>query len=100
MEHLASLMAEGKYDLAVAFDGDADRCLAVDEKGHVVNGDQMIAIFARQMKAEGPPARRCRRGDGDEQLRLFPVRTGAGHPRRDHQGGRPLCAGKYAQKRL
>ena len=47
------LMAEGKYDLAVAFDGDADRCLAVDEKGHVVNGDQMIAIFARQMKAEG-----------------------------------------------
>lgn len=46
-------MAEGKYDLAVAFDGDADRCLAVDEKGHVVNGDQMIAIFARQMKAEG-----------------------------------------------
>ena len=53
VEHLASLMAEGKYDLAVAFDGDADRCLAVDEKGHVVNGDQMIAIFARQMKAEG-----------------------------------------------
>ena len=51
--HLASLIAEGKYDLAVAFDGDADRCLAVDEKGHVVNGDQMIAIFARQMKAEG-----------------------------------------------
>ena len=53
VEHLASLMAGGKYDLAVAFDGDADRCLAVDEKGHVVNGDQMIAIFARQMKAEG-----------------------------------------------
>lgn len=46
-------MAEGKYDLAVAFDGDADRCLAVDEKGNIVNGDQMIAIFARQMKAEG-----------------------------------------------
>ena len=53
VEHLASLMAEGKYDLAVAFDGDADRCLAVDEKGNIVNGDQMIAIFARQMKAEG-----------------------------------------------
>ncbi len=52
VEHLAGLMAEGKYDLAVAFDGDADRCLAVDEKGNVVNGDQMIAIFARQMKAE------------------------------------------------
>ncbi len=53
VEHLSSLMQEGKYDLAVAFDGDADRCLAVDEKGRVVNGDQMIAIFARQMQAEG-----------------------------------------------
>ena len=52
MEHLAGLMAEGRYDLAVAFDGVADRCLAVEEKGNVVNGDQMIAIFARQMKAE------------------------------------------------
>ena len=100
VEHLASLMAEGKYDLAVAFDGDADRCLAVDEKGHVVNGDQMIAIFARQMKAEG-------RLPGDaavvtvmSSFGFFRFATGAGHPCRDHQGGRPLCAGKYAQKRL
>ena len=46
------MIPEGAGDLAVAFDGDADRCLAVDEKGNVVNGDQMIAIFARQMKAE------------------------------------------------
>lgn len=53
VEHLSSLMAGGKYQLAVAFDGDADRCLAVDEKGNVVNGDQMIAAFALQMKAEG-----------------------------------------------
>lgn len=53
VEHLASLMAGGRYRLAVAFDGDADRCLAVDEKGNVVNGDQMIAAFALQMKAEG-----------------------------------------------
>lgn len=53
VENLASLMQSGKYALAVAFDGDADRCLAVDEKGNVVNGDQMIAAFARRMKAEG-----------------------------------------------
>lgn len=53
VENLAALMQGGKYALAVAFDGDADRCLAVDEKGNVVNGDQMIAAFARQMKAEG-----------------------------------------------
>ena len=53
VEELCPLVKEGKYDLAVAFDGDADRCLAVDEAGRVVNGDQMIAIFATDMKASG-----------------------------------------------
>ena len=53
METLCKGVVDGKYELGIAFDGDADRCLAVDEKGRVVNGDQMIAIFARQMQAEG-----------------------------------------------
>lgn len=35
-----------------AFDGDADRCLAVDENGNRIDGDQIIAAFAKQMKAE------------------------------------------------
>ena len=52
-EELCRRVTEGGYDLAVAFDGDADRCLAVDEKGRVVDGDQMIAIFASRMKARG-----------------------------------------------
>ena len=43
--------------LGVAFDGDADRCLAVDENGNVVDGDQMIAIFADYMKKEGTLAK-------------------------------------------
>ena len=38
------------YDLGVAFDGDADRCLAVDENGKLIDGDQLIAIFAKYMK--------------------------------------------------
>ncbi len=50
---LCDRVREGGYDLAVAFDGDADRCLAVDEKGNVIDGDQMIAIFARDLKAAG-----------------------------------------------
>lgn len=37
----------------IAFDGDADRCLAVDENGHVIDGDQMIAIFAKDLKKKG-----------------------------------------------
>ena len=39
--------------MGVAFDGDADRCLAVDEDGNMVNGDQIMGILARAKKAEG-----------------------------------------------
>lgn len=39
--------------MGIAFDGDADRCLAVDEKGELVDGDQLIALFAQHLKAHG-----------------------------------------------
>ena len=39
--------------MGVAFDGDADRCLAVDEEGHMVNGDQIMGILARAKQREG-----------------------------------------------
>ena len=39
--------------LGLAFDGDADRCLAVDERGHEVDGDRMLLIFARWMQSQG-----------------------------------------------
>jgi phosphoglucosamine mutase len=41
------------YDVAFAFDGDADRVLAVDEKGRVVDGDRIVAILARDLKERG-----------------------------------------------
>ena len=50
--HVDELDASG-YDVAFAFDGDADRVLAVDEKGSVVDGDRIIAILARDMKERG-----------------------------------------------
>lgn len=53
IESFATCVKDGLYDLGVAFDGDADRCLAVDEKGNVVDGDQLIAIFASCMKVDG-----------------------------------------------
>lgn len=53
IEQLREKVTAGGYALGVAFDGDADRCLAVDEKGNLVDGDQMIAIFATQMKKQG-----------------------------------------------
>ena len=53
IEALRERVKAGDYALGVAFDGDADRCLAVDEKGNLVDGDQMIAIFATEMKRKG-----------------------------------------------
>lgn len=40
-------------DVGIAFDGDADRCIAVDEMGNVVDGDHLIALFSRDLLARG-----------------------------------------------
>ncbi|MBE6760737.1 MAG: phosphoglucosamine mutase [Ruminococcaceae bacterium] len=40
-------------DLGLAFDGDSDRCLAVDEKGNLIDGDRLIAVFAKDLKEQG-----------------------------------------------
>lgn len=53
IEVLGKYVRENGFDLGVAFDGDADRCLAVDESGELVDGDKLIAIFSSQMKREG-----------------------------------------------
>ncbi|MBQ1281597.1 MAG: phosphoglucosamine mutase, partial [Oscillospiraceae bacterium] len=53
LEALSEAVRAGGYDLGVAFDGDADRCLAVDENGEPVDGDQMMAICAAVMRREG-----------------------------------------------
>lgn len=54
--HLTALqhaVVEESADLGLAYDGDADRLQAVDHEGQVVDGDQLLAIFARYLKAEG-----------------------------------------------
>ena len=53
IEALCKLVAEGDFDLGFAFDGDADRCLAVDEKGNLVDGDQIMYLCALHLKDEG-----------------------------------------------
>jgi len=52
--HVEKLDASG-HDVAFAFDGDADRVLAVDEKGRVVDGDRILAILARDFVERGAP---------------------------------------------
>ena len=53
MQGLQHLVLENNCDIGFAFDGDADRMLAVDEKGRVVDGDKIIAICALDMKRRG-----------------------------------------------
>ena len=53
LESLAEQVASGKYDIGVAFDGDADRCLMVDEKGHFIDGDKIMAVCGTDMKRRG-----------------------------------------------
>ena len=53
MESLAEAVVEGGYDCGVAFDGDADRCLCVDENGALVDGDMMMSICALDLKERG-----------------------------------------------
>ncbi len=52
-QELMEFVKANKLDLGVAFDGDADRMLAVDENGNLIDGDKIIAICAMQMKQEG-----------------------------------------------
>ena len=52
-EELMSFVKDANLDLGLAFDGDADRMLAVDENGCLVDGDKVIAICANKMKQEG-----------------------------------------------
>lgn len=53
LEMLQDFVVRNNCDVGLAFDGDADRFLAVDEKGNVVDGDKLIAIFAKHMKSKG-----------------------------------------------
>jgi len=52
-EGLQKLVVESGAHIGLAFDGDADRLIAVDNRGNIVNGDHMLAIFARHLKGKG-----------------------------------------------
>lgn len=52
-EELMEYVVKKGCDLGLAFDGDADRCLAVDEKGNLINGDFIMAICGKYLKEQG-----------------------------------------------
>ena len=53
LDNLKKAVVEGGFDCGIAFDGDADRCLACDEKGAEIDGDKIIALVAKDMKDRG-----------------------------------------------
>lgn len=53
IERLQRLVKEKHLDIGFAFDGDADRCLAIDENGNLVDGDAIIYILGKRLKAKG-----------------------------------------------
>jgi phosphoglucosamine mutase len=53
VEALAARVAEGRFDVGFAFDGDGDRVLAVDRDGKVVDGDELIALAALHLRSSG-----------------------------------------------
>ena len=53
LERLAGAVVEGGFDMGLAFDGDADRCLAVDSRGRIVDGDHILYIVGRNLMRSG-----------------------------------------------
>ena len=53
IEHLQQFVLDKGLDVGFAYDGDADRCLCVDEKGNVVTGDHILYIYGHYMKERG-----------------------------------------------
>ncbi len=53
IEGLQKFVVEKGLDVGFAYDGDADRCLCVDEKGNVISGDHILYIYGRYMKERG-----------------------------------------------
>ena len=53
LEMLKEGVKEGGYNLGIAYDGDGDRCLAVDENGNEIDGDKILAVISEYLKAKG-----------------------------------------------
>ena len=99
LDNLEKAVIEGGFDCGIAFDGDADRCLACDEKGQEIDGDKVIALLAMNMKEKG-----CLDGNTAvvtvmSNLGFIKFMECQGIHREDRRR-RPLCSREYAGERL
>ena len=100
MDKLSDSVRRGGYDIGIAFDGDADRCLIADEDGRLVNGDMIIARLSVELKRQGRLS-----GNTAVVTKLsnlgFPPRGEKIRLRsRGDRRRRPICAGGDAARRL
>lgn len=53
LKELKKKVVDGKYDIGIAYDGDADRCILIDELGNEIDGDYILAIAGLELKKQG-----------------------------------------------
>ena len=53
LDNLKKFVLENKLSLGIAYDGDGDRCLAIDEKGNEIDGDKLLAIISSSLRKKG-----------------------------------------------
>ena len=99
-EALIHKVRELRADVGIALDGDADRVLIVDEKGHKVDGDQLMAVVARSWKDDGRLAQPGIVATIMSNLGLERYLDRHGARPRAHGGRRPLRARAHARQRL
>ena len=99
-EALARKVREMRADIGIALDGDADRVVIVDEKGHLVDGDQLLAVVAESWKEDGRLAKPTVVATVMSNLGFERHLKGLGLDARAHAGRRPLRARAHARGRL
>ena len=98
-ETLSRKVREMRGDIGIALDGDADRMIVVDEKGHVIDGDQILAVIAESWMADGRLSKPSIVATVMSNLGLERrLRKRRAAPRA-HRGRRPLCARTHGRKR-
>ena len=97
-QSLQLAVKEHKADLGIALDGDGDRLVMVDERGHTYDGDQLLYVIARMRAGQGAVPGVV--GTLMSNLALERALEQRRHRVRPRQGGRSLCAGVAAGERL